>query len=483
MSEPISIKSSMSDRSPTSTHQKALEINLDSSRYGTFAEIGAGQEVVRWFFRVGGAAGTVAKSMSAYDMTVSDAIYGNSRRYVSSERLLQMLNHEFALNVERLQDVSKRLFAFANTVKARSFGETSSYDHGWMGLRFQNDPNGPVSQVIIHTRLYDSTHLLQQEAVGILGVNLLHACFYQNSDPKCIIERLLDNLTRERVEVDMIEFSGHAFSEVDNRLTSLTLVQKGVSDIAMFDPCGNVLQPAEALYKCPILIQRGTFRPVTHSHLDMLLSSFAQFKVDFPQRADKAVTFMELTTKNLLDTAALDPRDFLDRADALAALGQRVLITSFPGSYRLIRYLRGFTDQPIALSIGGAALVDLLDARNYASLSGGVLEGLGNLFRENVRAYCYPQMLPDGSIITTHSLDAPSDTQHLVAFLHQTGCVQSVPHRGTRMISTTSRDVLEMIRSGDPAWQEHVPLPVVDLIKERNLFGYRASPVLGSAQP
>lgn len=464
----------MSDRLPTSTHQKALEINLDSSRYGTFAEIGAGQEVVRWFFRVGGAAGTVAKSMSAYDMIVSDTIYGSSRRYVSSERLLQMLNHEFSLNVERLQDASKRLFAFANTVKARGFGETSHYDHGWMGLRFQDEPNGPVSQVIIHVRLYDHTHVLQQEAVGILGVNLIHACFYENNEPQQIIERLLDNLSRARVEIDMIEFSGHAFSKVDNRLTSLTLVQRGVADIAMFDPCGNVLQPAEALYKCPILIQRGTFRPVTHSHLDMLLSSNAQFKTDFPERADRAITFMELTTKNLFDTAALDPQDFLDRADALAALGQRVLVTSFPGSYGLIRYLRGFTDQPIALSLGGAALVDLLDARNYTSLSGGILEGLGNLFREKVRAYCYPQMLPDGSIISTHSLNAPTETQHLVAFLHQTGCVRSVEHRGTKMISTTSRDVLELIRRGDPAWEGHVPLPVADIIKTRKLFGYRA---------
>lgn len=471
----------MTDRSPTSTHQKALEINLDSARYGTFAEIGAGQEVVRWFFRVGGAAGTVAKSMSAYDMTVSDAIYGNSRRYVSSERLLQMLNHEFTLNVERLQDESKRLFAFANTVKARGFGETSSYDHGWMGLRFQNEPQGPVSQVIIHARLYDLTHILQQEAIGILGVNLIHGCFYENNEPERIIERLLDNLSRARVEVDMIEFSGHAFSNVDNRLTSLTLVQKGVSDIAMFDPCGKVLQPADTLYKCPILIQRGTFRPVTHSHLDMLLSSYSQFKADFPERADRAVTFMELTTKNLLDTAALDPRDFLDRTDALAALGQRVLVTSFPGSYALIRYLRGFTDQPIALSIGGAALVDLLDARNYASLHGGILEGLGNLFRDRVRAYCYPQMLADGSIISINAPNASIETQHLVAFLHQTGCVQSVPHRGARINSTTSRDVLELIRKGDPIWEEHVPLPVVDLIKARKLFGYR-QPAVSSVE-
>jgi hypothetical protein len=466
----------MSDPSLTTTHQKALQVNLDSSRYGTFAEIGAGQEVVRWFFRVGGAAGTVAKSMSAYDMTVSDAIYGSSRRYVSHERLLQMLNHEFSLNVERLQDDTKRLFAFANTMTARKYGVETSYDHGWMGLRFQNHPNGPVSQVLIHVRLHDNTHILQQETVGILGVNLIHACFYENSHPDVIIEKLVDNLTRDRVEIDMIEFSGHAFSQVDNRLMSLLLVQKGVADIAMFDPSGNVLQPADALYKKPILIQRGTFRPVTHTHLDMLLSSYVQFKEDFPGQASKATTFMELTTKNLFDTAALDPKDFLDRVDALSALGQQVLITRFTGSYGLIRYLRGFTNQPIALSLGGAALVDLLNAHNYKELHGGVLEGLGQLFREEVRAYCYPQNLADGTTLTIESLKGKdSPVKHLVSHLHEQGCISQVARRGPLAISITSSEVLQLIRSGDPTWQDYVPLPVADLIKERKLFGYQGS--------
>ena len=466
----------MSDPSLTTTHQKALQVNLDSSRYGTFAEIGAGQEVVRWFFRVGGAAGTVAKSMSAYDMTVSDAIYGTSRRYVSHERLLQMLNHEFSLNVERLQDDTKRLFAFANTMTARKYGVDTSYDHGWMGLRFQNHPNGPVSQVLIHVRLYDNTHILQQEAVGILGVNLIHSCFYENSHPDVIIEKLLDNLSRARVEIDMIEFSGHAFSDVDNRLMSLLLVQKGVADIAMFDPSGNVLQPADALYKKPILIQRGTFRPVTHTHLDMLLASYVQFKEDFPGQASKSTTFMELTTKNLFDTAALDPKDFLDRVDALSALGQQVLITRFTGSYGLIRYLRGFTNQPIALSLGGAALVDLLNPRNYEELNGGVLEGLGQLFREEVRAYCYPQILANGTTLTIESLKGPdSPVRHLVSHLHEQGCISQVSQQGPRPISITSTEVLQLIRSGDPSWQDYVPLPVADLIRERKLFGYQGS--------
>jgi hypothetical protein len=463
----------MSEHTKATTHQKALEINLDTARYGTFAEIGAGQEVVRWFFRVGGAAGTVAKSMSAYDMTVSDAIYGTTRRYVSYDRLLQMLNHEFALNVDRLHDGTKRLFAFANTVTARRFGVAHSYDHGWMGLRFQNEPGGLVSQVLIHARLLDHTHILQQEAVGILGVNLLHGCFYHNTSPDRIIHNLLDNLSRERIEIDMIEFSGKAFAHVDNRLMALALVRQGAADIAMFDSHGNVLQPSDTLYKRPILIQRGTFRPITHTHLDMLLATHGQFKQDYPEHASRTISFMELTTKNLLMTANMDSQDFLDRAEILGAIGQRVLITRFSGSHGLIRYLRGFTDQPIGLSIGGAALVDLLDEKNYTDLHGGVLEGLGNLFREQVRAYCYPQYLPDGTLLSIDSFSAAPHIQHLVAFLHHTKCIAPIPYRGSKPSSITSTEVLALLRSGDPSWEEHVPVAVADSIKERKLFGYR----------
>jgi hypothetical protein len=457
------------------THQKALQINLDGLRFGTFAEIGAGQEVVRWFFRVGGAAGTIAKSMSAYDMTVSDAIYGKSPRYVSKERLLQMLDHEFQLNKERLSGNKKLLFAFADTVAARSFHAKSSNDRCWMGIRFQTDTDAPPSQVVIHVRLLDHDNLLQQEAIGMVGVNLIHACFYSTSHPTHMIASLLDNLSRSRVEVDMIEFSGPAFDGVDNRLMALQLVKSGVSDVAMFDAEGKVLQPTDLLYKKPILIERGTFRPVTHTHIDILISALPEFKRDFKENGENAIALMEITMKNLLETADSDPRDFLDRADVLATIGQPVLITSFSEFHRLISYLRSFTQEPIALAMGGAAVRELFDPKYYQDLPGGALEGLGRLFRENVRAYVYPQQLPSGEILSVDNFMPPGPYHHLFSFVRERGFLETVKHFSANFSPFSSRDVLARIRANDSSWEDLVPAPVAGLIKNRNLFGYKPS--------
>jgi hypothetical protein len=453
------------------THQKALQINLDAQRYGTFAEIGAGQEVVRWFFRVGAAAGTIAKSMSAYDMTVSDAIYGKSARYVSKERLLQMLEHEYQLNLERLATTSKMLFAFADTVAARSFKANNSNDRSWMGLRFQTEPGSPPSQVIIHVRLLDQENLAQQESLGVIGVNFIHACFYYTSEPEKIISHLLDNLTSKRAEVDMIEFSGPAFEKIDNRLMALQLVKSGASNVAMFDAKGQVLQPMDLLYKRPILIERGTFRPVTHTHVDILISALPEFKRDFPENSNRTIALMEITMNNLLETADSSAEDFLDRADVLATIGQPVMITSFSEYHRLISYLRGFTQEPIALAVGGAALTKLFDAKYYQDLAGGTLEGIGRLFRDNVRIYVYPQMLPSGEVLLIESYTPEGAEKHLFNFLREKGYVETV-HRGIDNLSPfSSKDVLARIRAKDPSWEDLVPEPVADLIKKKKLFG------------
>src|ERR1700749_3176490 len=257
---------------PSDTHQKALQINLDPRWYGTIAEIGAGQEVARWFFRVGGAAGTVAKSMSAYDMTVSDAIYGKADRYVCRPRLEAMLDHEHQLNRERLDETrgaSTAFFAFADTVSARNYAGTNEC-HGWMGVKFQSRPRDQDSQIIIHVRMLDGTNALQQEALGIVGVNLLHGAFFLYAEPEVLIESLLDGLTTQRIAIDMIEFSGIEFRQVDNRLMSMKLVQLGLSGAAMFDSRGTVLQPSEALYKKNVLVARGSFRPVCRVNIDMM---------------------------------------------------------------------------------------------------------------------------------------------------------------------------------------------------------------------
>src|SRR5438477_1572642 len=272
------------------THSKALKINLDPRWYGTFAEIGAGQEVVRWFFRVGGAAGTIAKSMSAYDMKVSDAIYGHAERYVSRGRLQAMLDREFDLDVERLgkeRGDDHCFFAFADTVVARSY-RGGNECHGWMGVKFQAQPHDEPSQIVMHVRMLDVEAFAQQEALGIVGVNLLYGAFFQHHEPDKLIESLLDRLTTGRVEIDMIQFRGIEFRGVDNRLMALKLVQLGLSGVAMFGPDREVLQPSEVLRKKAILVERGSFRPPTNVNLDMLETAKARFETD-PAVADKPV--------------------------------------------------------------------------------------------------------------------------------------------------------------------------------------------------
>src|SRR6478752_511329 len=306
------------------THSKALKINLDPRWYGTFAEIGAGQEVVRWFFRVGGAAGTIAKSMSAYDMAVSDAIYGQCDRYVCRQRLESMLNHEHALNLDRLRESrgdTTAFFVFADTVSARNFKGTNEC-HGWMGVRFQAHPRDQDSQIILHVRMLDTENALQQEALGIVGVNLLYGAFFLNHEPDKLVESLLDDLNTRRIEIDMIEFSGIAFRAVDNRVMSLRLVQLGLSSAAMFSAQGEVLQPSEVLYKKPILVERGSFRPVTHVNVDMLRCAHEKFVREPAVETEPVVDLMEITMRNLQATGGpangnIDLRDFLARADML----------------------------------------------------------------------------------------------------------------------------------------------------------------------
>src|SRR5271165_2743429 len=355
------------------THSKALRVNLDNRRYGTFAEIGAGQEVVRWFFRVGGAAGTIAKSISAYDMTVSDAIYGKAERYVCQQRLQSMLDYEHELNLTRLKESrgdGTAFFAFADTVSARSY-KGGSECHGWMGVKFQSHPRDQDSQIILHVRMKDKENALQQEALGIVGVNLLYGAFFLFHEPELLIESLLDNLTTDRIEIDMIEFSGIEFRHVDNRLMSMKLVQLGLSGAVMLGPNGRVLQPAEVLYKRNVLVERGSFRPVCHVHLDMLASADAQFRQDIGPEGGEIVRVMELTMRNLrVDGGEVNRADFLARADMLAAAGMTVMISDYFQYYLLAAYLTQFVKKKIAVVMGAASLRDIFDPKYYTELEG-----------------------------------------------------------------------------------------------------------------
>jgi hypothetical protein len=463
------------------TDRKALAINLDQRRYGTFAEIGAGQEVVRWFFRVGGAAGTIAKSMSAYDMTVSDAIYGPCDRYVCRQRLDAMLEHEQALNVSRLRESrgdTTAFFTFADTVSARNYKGTNEC-HGWMGVRFQAHPRDQDSQIVLHVRMLDSENALQQEALGIVGVNLLYGAFFLNHEPDQLVQSLLDNLTTRRVEIDMIEFSGIAFRHVDNRVMSLRLVQLGLSNAAMFSAGGEVLQPSEVLHKKPILVERGSFRPVTHVNIDMLHSAHEKFSREPGVAGDPVVALMEITMHNLQAAGGqangqIDLRDFLARADMLAACGKTVLISDYFEYYRLAAYLARYTKKKIGITMGAASLWELFDEKYYGQLDGGILESFGRLFKNDLKLYIYPLLdRKSGSLTTVESLQIAPELRKLYEYLVEKGCIEQLDNYNPDYLPIFSRDVLEQIKAGDSTWGDHVPTEVAEVIRRRGLLEYR----------
>ncbi len=474
------------DRPQLSTSQKALKINLDPVFYGTFAEIGAGQEVARWFFKVGGAAGTIAKSISAYDMTVSDAIYGHSKRYVSRERLQGMLNYEHALNLERLTPArgdTTAFFTFANTVAARNYQGTNEC-HGWMGVKYQTQPRDEDSQIIIHVRMLDPAGDLQQEALGIVGVNLLYGAFFLHHKPQLLLESLLDGLTTKRIEIDMIEFSGIEFRRVDNRVMSLKLVQLGLSGAAMFGPKGEVLQPSEVLRKRPILVERGSFRPVTKVNIDMIECARKRFAAEPEVEADEIVELMEITMRNLLADGALNLSDFLARADVLAAVGRTVLISDYFEYYRLAAYLTRYTSKPIAVTMGMASIVDLFKEDYYSALEGGTLEAFGRLFTKDLRIYAYPLRDPaNGQLTTVGNFKlADSHLQHLYAFLVEQGRIKQLDNFDESVLNIFSRDVLKRIKSEDSSWEAMVPPEVAAMIKKHRYFGYRESEIQDAAR-
>ncbi len=457
------------------THSKALKINLDPRWYGTMAEIGAGQEVVRWFFRVGAAAGTVAKSISAYDMIVSDAIYGSGDRYVSRSRLQAMLDREFSLNVERLSDKrgdNTAFFAFADTVVARSF-KGGNECHGWMGIKFQSRPRDEPSQILIHVRMLDTEASLQQEALGVVGVNLLYGAFFHHHEPDLLVESLLDKLTTGRIEIDVIEFKGIEFRSVDNRLISLKLVQLGLSGAAMFGADGEVLQPSEVLYKKAVLVERGSFRPPTHVNFDMLQCALEKFKLDPAVEGKQVLPIFELTMRNLLNGGdEIDRRDFLARADLLAACGMTVLISDYFEYYRLAAYLSWRTKERIGIVLGAPSLIELFEEKYYTQLPGGILESFGRLFKNDLKLYVYP--LKDGvtgELTTIENLPVASELRKLYGYLADRGSFVDLDNFKPEYLSIFSRDVLRKIAAGDGAWKEMVPGGVSDLIVKRRFFG------------
>jgi len=483
------------------TNRKALTINLDQEKYGTFAEIGAGQEVVRNFFQAGGAAGTVAKSISAYDMKFSDAIYGKSQRYVSRERLDLMLDHEYVLLKERLMEArgaNTTFFVYANTVAARNYKGTNEC-HGWMGIRYQFTPQSEPNDIVIHVRMWDKENILQQQALGVIGVNLIYGAFYFKDDPKQFMKSLFDQLGTDRIEVDMIKFSGPDYRNVNNRLMSLELVRLGLTNAVMFSAAGDVVQPSEVLHNKAIIVERGSFRPVTLVNMDMLRCACAQFAQEPDVKGKDVIVLMEITMHNLLASGQLDHEDFLARVDTLSALGNDVLISNYSEYYRLSAYFRRYTKEMIGLAMGVNNLVELFNEKYYENLAGGILESFGRLFRNSVKLYIYPMRqtvfaryvagtdAPDPTpqiaktsfasnvLITARNVQVTPRLQNLYMHLLENHYIDCLVGYDEEVGSVFSRDELKKIKSQGSDWEKYVPTQVAEIIKQRNLFGYNSA--------
>lgn len=452
----------MSDNiSIQSTYDKVLNLNLDPAIYGTFAEIGAGQETANRFFSASGAAGMVAKSISAYDMTMSDAIYGRTDRYVSRQRLTAMLDHEFAILTERLgpkRGEDTTFFSFCNTVRARGWKDTAEC-HGWIGIRFQRKPGDPPSDIILHIRLLDASANDQREALGIVGVNLIYATFRQRGHLRHFVESLVDNLLPGRVEVDLLSFSGHGYGYFDNRLCALQLVESGLTEATLFLPNGEVVQPAETLYKRPVLLLRGSFDPVMKLHLEMLEQARGVFQqVIDPADRGNEMEICEISMSNLLRGAELDPVDFIDRADALQALGKTVLVSKFAEFHRLAAFLNRCTNKPLGIVLSIGLLNELFKAKWSENLAGGVMESFGRLFKSGLSLYVFPwKNRRNSELVTAENFVPPDGEKHLYRHFRENGMVRSVPCKDTGLLQYTGRDIQRMIELGDATWTDYVP--------------------------
>ena len=457
--------------------QKALEVNLTPETYGTFAEVGAGQEVVRHFFRAGGSSATIAKAMSAYDKDFSDAIYGKEAngRYVCESRLKKMIDHEYGLITERLnreKHPNKRFFSFANNVETINFSKTND-GHGWMGLRFQLSPDSKPNDVILHYLLHEREAKQQQESAGILGVNLLHGCIFYHDNPKMIIKHLFDNISKGYVEINMIQMNGPNFNYMDNRLLSLFLVKERMTDAVIFSPAAVNLQPSDVLYKKNILAIRGSFRPVTNVNIDMIKNGYNKFTLENRvQKKDLQVLF-EITLSNLSSEGEIDEQDFLDRADILCSLGQTVLISNYQRYYKLLDYFSRFTKKRMGVIMGVPNLKQIFEEKYYRHLSGGILEAFGRMFNRDLKLYLYPyQKQKDGEITNSKNINIHPRFRSLFEYLIYNQRIIDIDY-DPKVLNIFSPVVLRMIKNGISGWEDMVPAYVDNVIKQKRLFGYK----------
>lgn len=459
-----------------SIEDKALRINLNNDIYGTFAEIGAGQETVRHFFRAGGSSKTIAKAMSAYDKDFSDAIYGveSDGRYVTESRLKKMLSHEIALiekRLDRAKHPNKLFFSFANTVATIDFAKQFK-GHGWLGIRYQIEPDQPYNEITLHIRFKENDVHLQQETLGILGVNLIYGAFYKHNNPKKLLKYLYDHLSKDRLEIDTINFSGPLFKDVDNRLMSLQLVKNGMTEAVMFSPEAINILPANILYRKNILALRGSFRPVTKVNMDMYKKSYEMFLKEKKVDKDNTLVVFEITLSNLLSEGEIDEKDFMDRAELLCSLGQTVMISNFQEYYRVVEYFSEYTKERMGIVMGVPNLIDIFDEKYYRHLSGGILEAFGKLFFRDLKVFLYPMLDEEGNVINSENLKVHPRMKELYKFFKFNGKVIDITDFEKENLTIFSRQVLKMIGEKEEGWEKMLPEGISEVIKEHNLFGY-----------
>ncbi len=479
------------EREVFDTNRKALFINLDDTIYGSFAEIGAGQEVARCFFQSGGASGTIAKTISAYDMIFSDTMYGKSQkgRYVSESRLMQMLDIEYDNLIKLLSDKRSsetRFFAFANTVTTINYQKTNEA-HGWLGVRFQLNPKAQPNDVILHVKLLENDALLQQKTLGILGVNLIYACYYNYQYPNSFLKSLLESSLEERIEIDMISMHGPDLDYVDNRLLAVQLVKNNMTMVTMFDRYGNVKPPSDLLYKKNVMLLRGSFRPITYVGFDMLKSGFSLLKKEIGFDKENTIVLCEMTLKNLMEEGVFDERDFLDRVDILCGMGQNVMITNFKEFYKISNWFRKYQIKNIRMVIGALTFQKILEKKFYTHLKGGILEAFGKLFTENLKVYLYPgRQKQTHKILTSSNMPVEDDVRFLYQHLLNSGLIIDIKNYRKEILPFFSYKVLAKLNANDPEWEDMVPKYVSSFIKNKNLFGYgskKKEPVSGKPKP
>ncbi|MCH2224971.1 MAG: TonB-dependent receptor [Crocinitomicaceae bacterium] len=457
------------------TEEKALKVNLTPDIYGCFAEIGAGQEVAANFFKAGGSSGTIAYTHSAYDMKVSDSMYGEASRYVCEERLITMLGTEYHSLKNSLPNKAKesRFFAFCNTVESLNYHKTNQ-GQGWVGMRLQLKEGGEPNDIILHVKMHDNSHKAQQEALGILGVNLIHAAYFHKDNLDSFLDSLVHRLPRERMEIDMLRVTGPDLNTIDNRIIALNLVKRGITDSTMFDLGGNVLQPATALYKKNILLMRGRFRPVTKVHIDMIERGKQQFLKDEGVKEDKLRLVFELTLKDLTADGKISDKDFIDRAELLGTLGYTVMISNYLKHYKMVDYLA-----PIArgckmgVIVGVYNLNTIFDEKYYDNLPGGLLEAFGRGFGHNVTMYVYPaNNVETGELYSLDNFEISKNLEGLLQYMKENNKLAAFENYDKGLLHILSDDVLSKIKAGASSWEEDVPEQVVKAIKFYELFGY-----------